>query len=124
LSQDFLLKNGLQMIIRSHEVRAQGYSVEQGGKLVCILTSAPSPPTSPLHLFLYRSFFSPFFLFLFLHLPFQITLFSAPSYMGDSNKGAYLRLSGTDLEIRPFQFTAVPTPASKVYYDGPQCNLN
>ena len=36
LLQEFLTRNGLQMIIRSHEVRMAGYSVEHGGKLVCI----------------------------------------------------------------------------------------
>ncbi|KAH7826602.1 putative Serine/threonine-protein phosphatase [Monocercomonoides exilis] len=83
VTDEFLEKNGLQMIIRSHEVRQAGYSVEHGGKL--------------------------------------ITLFSAPCYMGDTNKGAYLRLSGTNLEIRPFQFTAVTSPPAKLYYDPNSC---
>ncbi|KAA6360905.1 MAG: putative Serine/threonine-protein phosphatase, partial [Streblomastix strix] len=83
ITDEFLDRNQLQMIIRSHEVRLQGYSVEHGGKL--------------------------------------ITLFSAPSYMQDTNKGAYLRLSGTNLEIHPFQYTSVPSPPAKIYYDQNAC---
>ncbi|KAA6376175.1 MAG: putative protein phosphatase 5, partial [Streblomastix strix] len=83
ITDEFLDTNQLQMIIRSNEVRLQGYSVEHGGKL--------------------------------------ITLFSAPSYMQDTNKGAYLRLSGTNLEIHPFQYTSVVSPPAKIYYDLDAC---
>jgi hypothetical protein len=67
------------MIIRSHEVRQEGYTVEHGGKLVCCE----------------KKIYFLFLIFYFL----QITLFSAPNYMQEQNKGAYLRLCGADIGV-------------------------
>ncbi|KAA6399364.1 MAG: putative Serine/threonine-protein phosphatase 5 [Streblomastix strix] len=83
VTDKFLDINQLQMIIRSNEVRNEGYSVEHGGKLM--------------------------------------TLFSAPSHMYDTNKGAFLRLSGTNLQINPFQYSSVSSPPAKNYYDQDAC---
>jgi serine/threonine-protein phosphatase 5 len=41
VTENFLNHNGLQMIVRSHEVKDEGYEVEHGGKLVTVF-SAPN----------------------------------------------------------------------------------
>ena len=41
VTKDFLEHNGLDLLIRSHEVRDRGYSIEHGGKLVTLF-SAPN----------------------------------------------------------------------------------
>lgn len=41
VTQNFLQKNGLKMVIRSHEMKEEGYSIEHGGKLVTVF-SAPN----------------------------------------------------------------------------------
>jgi len=40
-TNDFLKANDLELVIRSHEVKAKGYQVEHGGKLITIF-SAPN----------------------------------------------------------------------------------
>ncbi|KAK1444102.1 PPPtase 5 [Babesia gibsoni] len=41
VTDKFLEENGLELIVRSHEVKAEGYEVEHGGKLITIF-SAPN----------------------------------------------------------------------------------
>ena len=88
-------------MIRSHEVRQQGYSFEQRGKLVC-------------GFILLLDLLFVFLIFILSHL--QYTVFSAPNYCDDSNKGGYLHLRGSKCEIKYNQFTGVPAPKGKQYY--------
>ncbi|KAH7827459.1 putative Serine/threonine-protein phosphatase [Monocercomonoides exilis] len=83
VTAEFLAKNDLERIIRSHEVRQQGYSMEHGGKL--------------------------------------ITVFSAPCYCDERNKGGFLRLCGESCEVKFLQFDTVPHPACKMYFDQSGC---
>lgn len=75
----FLDANGLDLLIRSHEMKDEGYEVEADGRV--------------------------------------ITIFSAPNYCDQMhNKGAYIRLSGSNLKPRFTPFPAVahpPVPAMK-----------
>ena len=41
ITEDFLRRNNLDLVVRSHEVRMEGYSVEHNGKLITIF-SAPN----------------------------------------------------------------------------------
>ena len=41
VTADFLQRNGLKLLVRSHEVKDQGYEVEAGGKLITVF-SAPN----------------------------------------------------------------------------------
>ena len=41
VTQAFLKRNKLELIVRSHEVKAQGYEVAHGGKLITVF-SAPN----------------------------------------------------------------------------------
>lgn len=87
VTKAFLKDNGLDYVIRSHEMKQEGYTEEHGGKL--------------------------------------ITVFSAPNYcdaMG--NKGAFIRLNGSDLKPRYTQFDAVPHPAIRpMQYANPLFSL-
>ncbi|KAH7821776.1 putative Serine/threonine-protein phosphatase 5 [Monocercomonoides exilis] len=78
VTQDFLETNSLKLVIRSHELRKEGFSVEQKKKL--------------------------------------ISIFSAPSYQGVRNKGAFLRISSPKLEIVPVIFTSVAQPHTKLFF--------
>ena len=102
ITAHFLEENGLSFIIRSHEVRQQGYSYEHGGKLVCLLTVFHSHPSVS---------------FVHSSLPLQYTVFSAPNYCDDTNKGGYLHLRGKTCEIKYNQFVGTPAPRGKSYFN-------
>ncbi|KAI0550844.1 protein phosphatase 5 [Xylaria curta] len=90
VTKRFCEKNGLDAIIRSHEVRMEGYEEEHGGK--CI-TGMPN-------LFQLRSC-------LLTKLP---IVFSAPKYCDQTeNKGAYINI-GPGYQLDFHQFDAVPHP--------------
>lgn len=73
ITEAFLKANNLSFVIRSHEMKEEGYEVEHGGKL--------------------------------------ITVFSAPNYCDEmGNKGAFIRLKGSDMKPKFRQFTAVEHP--------------
>lgn len=73
ITEKFLETNKLSFIIRSHEMKEEGYEVEHNGKL--------------------------------------ITVFSAPNYCDEmGNKGAFIRLKGSDMEPKYHQFSAVKHP--------------
>jgi len=35
----FLAQNGLEMVVRSHEVKEEGYEIEAGGKLITVFST-------------------------------------------------------------------------------------
>ena len=92
VTKRFCEKNGLEAVIRSHEVRMPGYEEEHGGKCItgnvfdsdCML-----PDTRGLT---------------------HLLVFSAPNYCDNStNKGAYINI-GSDYKLKFHQFDAVPHP--------------
>lgn len=96
VTKRFCDKNGLDAVIRSHEVRMDGYEVEHNGK--CI-TGAFCFPVS-LHAKCAR-------------LICVDTVFSAPKYCDSTeNKGAYINI-GPDLKLQYHKFDAVPHPDIK-----------
>ncbi|KAK2964215.1 putative Serine/threonine-protein phosphatase [Blattamonas nauphoetae] len=84
-TEAFLEANDLECVVRSHEVRDEGFSIEHGGKL--------------------------------------ITLFSAPGYCGDTNKGAYLILKGDQCEKEFHKFAASPHPNAPTYFQVQTCSV-
>ncbi|KAA6384640.1 MAG: putative Serine/threonine-protein phosphatase 5 [Streblomastix strix] len=83
VTNEFLNKNNLQLVIRSNTAKSQGHSVQHSGKLT--------------------------------------TVFSAPSFVRDSDKGAYLRVLGQNLEIHPYKFSSVQALPAKMYFDPITC---
>ncbi|CDJ56858.1 serine/threonine protein phosphatase, putative [Eimeria maxima] len=87
ITAKFLKDNNLSFVIRSHEMKEEGYQVDHDGKL--------------------------------------ITVFSAPNYCDEmGNKGAFIRLNGSEMKPKFHQFTAVshpPGPAMK--YANPMLSL-
>ncbi|KAK8136881.1 serine threonine-protein phosphatase 5 [Apiospora sp. TS-2023a] len=95
VTKRFCDKNGLEAIIRSHEVRMDGYEEEHNGK--CITGEFP--------------FVRPY-----VSEPGRLTLasvFSAPKYCDQTeNRGAYINI-GPDYKLNFNQFDAVPHPNIK-----------
>jgi serine/threonine-protein phosphatase 5 len=89
VTKRFCEKNGLEAIIRSHEVRMEGYEVEHDGKCITgwtLLLSAVS----------FRYSLS--------------IVFSAPKYCDSTeNKGAYINIKD-DYKLQFHKFDAVPHP--------------
>lgn len=82
VTEDFLKTNDLKCIIRSHEVKQEGYSCDHDGKCTLLL-----------------------FCILIME---GITIFSAPNYCDSvGNKGAFIHIT-RDLEMQYIQFEAVP----------------
>jgi serine/threonine-protein phosphatase 5 len=92
ITKKFCEKNGLEAVIRSHEVRMDGYEVQHDGR--CITGK----------------------LMECLCLTLLLTLspvFSAPRYCDSTeNKGAYINI-GPDYKLQYEQFEAVPHPDIK-----------
>jgi serine/threonine-protein phosphatase 5 len=92
ITKRFCEKNGLEAVIRSHEVRMDGYEVQHDGR--CITGK----------------------LIGYLCLTFLLTsspVFSAPRYCDSTeNKGAYINI-GPDYKLQYEQFEAVPHPDIK-----------
>jgi serine/threonine-protein phosphatase 5 len=93
VTKRFCEKNGLEAIIRSHEVRMEGYEEEHDGKCItgrvssCLLFSEL--------------------------LAKRWTVFSAPKYCDSTeNRGAYINV-GPDYKLQFKQFDAVPHPDIK-----------
>ena len=100
VTKRFCEKNGLEAIIRSHEVRMEGYDVEHDGRCITggcqarLLSSAvhlsPRPLIDP-----------------------SAPVFSAPKYCDSTeNKGAYITI-GPDYKLEYHKFDAVPHPDIK-----------
>src|SRR5215469_15475332 len=88
VTKRFCERNGLEAIIRSHEVRMEGYEEEHDGK--CITGKAQS--------------------LLLCRLLTPRTVFSAPKYCDSTeNKGAYVDI-GPDYKLKFHKFDAVPHP--------------
>jgi serine/threonine-protein phosphatase 5 len=91
VTKKFCDNNGLEAVIRSHEVRMEGYEVEHDGKCITGM--------------LLGEFKGSFML--------TLTVFSAPKYCDTTeNKGAYINLK-SDLKLEYHQFEAVPHPDIK-----------
>ncbi|EDO05616.2 Calcineurin-like phosphoesterase family protein [Babesia bovis T2Bo] len=86
VTSNFLQQNGLELIIRSHEVKQEGYELEHNGQL--------------------------------------ITIFSAPNYCDQmGNKGAFIRMNGSDCKPKFTQFDAVEhPPVNAMQYADPLFN--
>lgn len=90
VTKRFCDKNGLDAIIRSHEVRMEGYEEEHDGK--CITGTSPFPRLRSR--LLTRS----------------SIVFSAPKYCDQTeNRGAYINI-GPDYKLNFHQFDAVEHP--------------
>lgn len=90
ITKRFCENNGLEAIIRSHEVRMEGYEEEHGGK--CITGK------SDLISYLFYA---------------DVVVFSAPKYCDSTeNKGAYINI-GPDYKLEFHKFDAVPHPNIK-----------
>jgi serine/threonine-protein phosphatase 5 len=93
VTKRFCEKNGLEAIIRSHEVRMEGYEVEHDGR--CITGRRP------------RALYTTSRMLTFL------LVFSAPKYCDSTeNKGAYINI-GPELKLEYHKFDAVPHPNIK-----------
>ena len=92
VTKRFCDNNGLEAIIRSHEVRMEGYEEEHNGKCITGMMSK----TMIFHCVLTIS-----------------TVFSAPRYCDSTeNKGAYINI-GPDYKLDFHKFDAVPHPDIK-----------
>lgn len=92
VTKRFCEKNGLDAIIRSHEVRMEGYEEEHDGKCITGKSEALIPLTI---------------------LPNCFVVFSAPRYCDSTeNKGAYINI-GPDYKLEFHKFDAVPHPNIK-----------
>lgn len=92
ITKRFCEKNGLEAVIRSHEVRMDGYEVQHDGR--CITGKLIG------------------YLCLTLLLTSSL-VFSAPRYCDSTeNKGAYINI-GPDYKLQYEQFEAVPHPDIK-----------
>ncbi|KAK4964367.1 Palmitoyl-protein thioesterase 1 [Elasticomyces elasticus] len=92
VTKRFCEKNGLEAVIRSHEVRMEGYEVEHDGRCITgtICTSTRA-----------RTFAD------------TREVFSAPKYCDSTeNKGAYINI-GPELKLEFHKFDAVPHPPIK-----------
>ena len=90
VTKRFCEANGLEAVIRSHEVRMEGYEVEHDGR--CITGE------------LFKT--------LFLNLT-NIIVFSAPKYCDSTeNQGAYINI-GSEYKLEFHRFDAVPHPPIK-----------
>jgi serine/threonine-protein phosphatase 5 len=86
VTKRFCEKNGLEAIIRSHEVRMEGYEVEHDGR--CITGECEKSGGAPL----------------------TVPVFSAPRYCDSTeNKGAFINI-GPDYKLKFTKFEAVPHP--------------
>lgn len=93
VTKRFCEKNGLEAVIRSHEVRMEGYEIEHDGR--CITGGQAIVPILPLRIMLRLM---------------PMPVFSAPRYCDSTeNKGAYINI-GSDLKLEYHQFDAVPHP--------------
>lgn len=98
VTENFLKRNNLDLLIRSHEVKQEGYQVDHNGK--CRWTS---------------SIASLFKLVIELMMALGITIFSAPNYCDSvGNKGAYIHVT-PDLKLKYNQFTAVEVQACLLF---------
>lgn len=98
VTKRFCDRNGLEAIIRSHEVRMDGYEEEHNGK--CITGEFPS-----FHLQARQTDLT--------------TVFSAPRYCDQTeNRGAYINV-GPDYKLNFNQFDAVPHPNIKPMVSSP-----
>jgi len=92
VTKRFCENNGLDAIIRSHEVRMEGYEEEHDGK--CITGTFSVPISAP-------------------NLTDKLAVFSAPKYCDSTeNKGAYINI-GPDYKLEFHKFDAVPHPNIK-----------
>ncbi len=110
MTSRFLDSNGLQLVIRSHEVMDEGYQVMHGGKLItvfrCVAACVACANAYP---FAWRNY-SVFSTLLPFPIPLPLYYCSAPRYCDSmDNKGAVVRL---DRECKPsfLQFESVPHP--------------
>ena len=106
VTKRFCEKNGLEAVIRSHEVRIEGYEVEHDGR--CI--TGENIPAEPLGQMQWNS--------LLTSDPTH-TVFSAPKYCDTTeNKGAYINI-GPDYRLQYHKFDAVPHPDIKPMVSSP-----
>lgn len=103
VTKRFCEKNGLEAVIRSHEVRMEGYEVEHEGRCITGLSKS----------LIYGRFGDG-----------ELTgiVFSAPKYCDSTeNKGAYINI-GSDYKLQYHQFEAVEHPPIRpmVYHSVPR----
>lgn len=92
VTKRFCERNGLEAVIRSHEVRMDGYEEEHDGK--CITGTSDPCTVRSLGALLTR----------------YSVVFSAPKYCDmTENRGAYINI-GPDYKLKFSQFDAVPHP--------------
>jgi len=109
----FLTENRLKMVIRSHEVKENGYEVEANGRLITVFRCAPDrtspqPPSS--HIASYPAMIRS-------SNGRLITVFSAPNYCDQMGNKAAVITFNAQMEHHFTTFEAVPHP---VGYKGEQ----
>ncbi|KPP62546.1 hypothetical protein Z043_119264 [Scleropages formosus] len=108
VTERFLSENKLQYIVRSHEVKSEGYEVTHSGKCITVF-SAPN--------YWYvtrRNSRASCILHVYIHKILYCTASVVPSdQMG--NKGAYIHLRGSDLKPEFHQFSAVVSTVLPVH---------
>lgn len=91
ITKRFCEKNGLEAVIRSHEVRMDGYEVQHDGRCITGMNHNSLP-------IVFSTTLTP------------STVFSAPKYCDSTeNRGAYINI-GPDYKLQYEQFDAVPHP--------------
>jgi serine/threonine-protein phosphatase 5 len=92
VTKRFCENNGLTAVIRSHEVRMEGYEEEHDGKCITGMLEVSPQPTQLTNI---------------------LPVFSAPKYCDSTeNKGAYINI-GPDYKLEFHKFDAVPHPNIK-----------
>lgn len=115
VTERFLEQNKLDFIVRSHEVKAEGYEVTHSGKCITVFSAPNYWYVLMLDNLRVLSQLILFILTVCCILPFP------SDQMG--NKGAYIHLRGSDLKPEFHQFTAVVSLLySKFFYSHYKCH--
>ncbi|KAL5164952.1 Serine/threonine-protein phosphatase 5 [Glycine soja] len=123
VTKRFLQENNLDLVVRSHEVKDEGYEIEHDGKLITVF-SAPNYCDQVTHI-PFATFFS---IMAFAYLIVLEDLRGAKGGWGNGihgsqpnlmlwkemgNKGAFIRFEAPDLKPNIVTFSAVPHPDVK-----------
>ncbi|WVY92566.1 hypothetical protein V8G54_031654 [Vigna mungo] len=101
VTEQFLQENNLDLVVRSHEVKDEGYEIEHDGKLITVF-SAPNYCDQPFaYMIVSEDFVDP-----------NPTSWKE-TFVVMGNKGAFIRFEAPDLKPNIVTFSAVPHPDVK-----------
>ncbi|CAI5978303.1 unnamed protein product [Closterium sp. NIES-65] len=111
VTKRFLQDNKLDLVVRSHEVKEEGYEEEHEGQLITVF-SAPNYCDQMGNKGAFIRFQAPDLKPNFTtYTAVVITVFSAPNYCDQmGNKGSFIRFQAPDLKPNFTTYTAVPHP--------------